>query len=318
MFGLFLGILFPVSGFAFSEAELEALEGSGEKSLSSRPWRMNFNVLLQRNLKIDVHLRELLNEEMEHSLLNNWLWGLEFKLNYSLKELNEALKDTELFLKTAFITPFEGYEPLLKNYTPGHSIGYALGDLDIGVTTPFYKKKEFLSYFNFSFTLPLSRFSREATLKTSLNAFLDFLWFIKKEEDWSLALSTAHGIAYHYFTDTIDDPSGVGDTNKFLTTANTLGPVLRQSSSRILPSSTTLYVTHEFAIDTDFAQFHFLNLAGSMSWKLRKQLFFKFLVYWREKIHIYNPYNEEERLGAKVSWFDLEDTVFKLVLSYSF
>ena len=319
-FGLFLIILIPVSGFGFSEAEMEALGKTGEKSLSSRPWRVDLNVLLQRNLKLDVYIQDsVFNPDQEHSLANNWFWGLEFKFNYSLKNISEALKDTEMFLQTAFITPFEGYEHLLKDYSPGHFIGYALKDLDIGFTTPFYKREEFLSYLDVYVGLPLSRFSREATLWTSLGASLDFLWFIKKEADWSLALASSHGAAYHLFKNAYSDPSGgSGDTNKFLTTINLLGPVLRQSYNKILPSSTGVFGIHEFAIDTDFTQFHFLSFGGGVSWKLQKQLFFKFLILWKDKVHIYNRNNPKEGLSRKVDWFDLENTTFRLSLSYSF
>ena len=276
------GLIFPLLAFGFSETELESLEAEGVKTFSKNPWRRDFGFSLIRNLEVETRHSHFSAEEEgqkrksnKKSRLCQWdkkdslcdlsslFYKLDFTFYYSLgswaeKYLNYSfLKNTEFFLGNSFISTFLKPGACFNRRGYGNLKGYFLcgiGDLLAGWTTPVYKKDRFFSYFNFSMIIwPLSQKSKDATLKTALEASLSFLYFVKKQDKWSGALSSSHSLAYNHFSLPGPKPA---ESAVFLTynnpfdTTQQLSAIFKQSFNPYLPANTSLFVSYNLALDT--------------------------------------------------------------------
>ena len=336
LFCIFAFLFFPQYGFGFSETELDSLESTGKKSFSSSSWRTELGFALQRNIELNSFhsagqdkqkqstIRNLFDPNKDKSLLDvsDLHYALSLNLNYSLAEAAKNssysfLKNTELFLNSSFNTPFTGYKSNLRHYPWWKYIHYALGDIVGGLTAPAYKKGNFLSYFSFSFiAFPLSRFSKEAGLSAGANGAVSLLYFLKKEQKWNLALSSAHTIAYRYYTkDAVDK----GYRYNVHTATNQTGSfIFRQSFNKYLPSNTGLSATHFFGINKIGSQIQDLALALASSWKVKNQFYLNFSILWKDRIDSYNPDNKNVRKRESIGWLNLNKYAFSLGGSYSF
>ena len=315
-FSLFC-FLFPQAGFGFSEAEIDSLESTGGKRVSSSLWRTEIGFSLQRNLLFNARLADNISANREASFfdLSNLYYGTDLNINYSLRDF-DSLKNTEVFLKASFNSPIEGHKSNLRVYGPMKYISYALGDLIAGLTSPLKKSDDFLSYFDTSVILfPLSRFSREASLITTLDETVSLLRFLRKEETWKLAVSASHNMAYSLYTNKAD----IGGYKKNIPfdLSHGLGLFYRQNYSKLIPFSTRVFATHYFGISTYHTQTHFLTLGSSFSWKTSKKVYINFLIRWRDNIHRHNPKNHDIKKNERVS-FNLKKVFFTLRGIYSF
>ena len=278
-------LILPALSFGFSEIELESLERSGSKSFSKNRWRRDIGFSLIRNLDIETRHKSLSEQKgnntnkfcdtkAEGSLcdLSNLYYNLDFTLYYSLIQWAENrfdssfLKDAELFLGGFFRSNFrggncselEGYDNF-KSY-----IGCGLGDLVGGGAMPIYKKNNFFSYFNFSTILwPLSKKSRNTSLKTAFNTSISMLYFIKKENKWSGTLSSKHSLTYNHFRyhkaykssfTQLEPDQDKGHTyNNPFDSSQQLNLIFKQNFNKYLPANTGLFITYSFTINTQYS-----------------------------------------------------------------
>ena len=311
-------LLFSQASFGFSEAEIDSLESTGGKRVSSSLWRTELGFSLQRNLLFNARLVDNISANTEASFfdLSNLYYGTDLNINYSLKDF-DFLKNTEVFLKASFNSPVKGHKSNLLDYGPMKYISYALGDLVAGLTSPLKKGDNFLSYFDTSVILfPLSRFSREASLITTLDETISFLRFLKKEESWKLAVSASHNMAYSLYTSKDADKGGYKKNIPF-DLSHGLGLFYRQNYSKFIPFSTRVFASHYFGINTYHTQTHFLTLGSSFTWKTSKKVYINFLIRWRDNIHKHNPKDHNIKKTEKVS-FNLRKIFFTLRGIYSF
>ena len=291
---LFLLLVFPTLAFSFSETELDSLEDSGTKTFSKIPWRNNFGFSLIRNLDVETQHKnysgELKSREDKESGsqfcdfnsdnsicdLSNLYYSLNFTVYYSLLKWAEAysrlsfLKGAELFLSSSFTSNFKaGNCSNLKGYN--NLRGYlkcGIGDVSGGWTLPVYQKDKFISYFNFSALLfPLSKKSQDLSLKTGLNGSISTLYFVKKREKWSWAISSQHSLVYNYFT----KPWGNEHWNKFnnpFATGQGLSLIFKQSLNKYLPANTSLSVGYNFIINAQNSYWYAIEMEKSIEGRL--------------------------------------------------
>ena len=222
------------------------------------------------------------------------------------------------FFNASFRTPFTGYNNNLKDYNFINYFQYALGDLIGGFTAPTYRSGNFLSYFSFSFiAFPLSKFSKEAGLLTTMDTTLSFLYFLKKKAKWNLALSSNHSLAYSHYTKHSADKLGKSYNIPF-DTSQSGSLIYRQNYNKYLPSNTQFLITHFFGINTYKTQNHDLTIGVSSSWKIKKQFYLNSSIRWRDRVHIYNPYDENVKKIEPIRWFNWNQSFFALSGSYSF
>ena len=339
LFSVFLFLFFPCFGFGFSEIEIDFLESTGQKSLSSSPWRVQIGFSLQRNLLVDSslldsqELRQQRDAEDEDTVLSNLFdpyrdtslldpsnlyYVLSLNLNYSLKGIAEDLqyewlKNTELFLNNSFNSAFKPSNINVEGYNFIDYVQYALGDVIGGFTVPAYNKGDFLSSFSFSFiAFPLSRYSREAGLSTTVDGAINLLYFLKKAPKWNVALSFNHSQAYNHYKKDFADTANYNvpyDTNQ------SLSLVFRQSLSKHFPSSTQVSASHYFGINTYKTRLHDLTLSSSFSWKVKDRLYFNFSISWKDRVNFYNPYDKEV-IKIESIRFNLAHTFFVIGGSY--
>ena len=268
-------LILPALSLGFSETELESLEHSGSKSLSKSPWRRDIGFSLIRNLDIEIRHKnfseseqkqenksnKFCDTEAEGSLcdLSNLYYSLDFTVYYSLAQWAEKyfnysfLKGAEFFLASSLHSNFRGGScSELKGYD--NFTGYVecgLSDIAGGWTAPIYKKNNFFSYFNFSSTVwPLSKESRDATLKTAFNISISALYFIKKQDKWSWALSSNHSLAYNHFTNPRIGEKGHHYNNPFDSNQQ-LNLIFKQSFNNYLPTNTSLSIAYSFTLNTE-------------------------------------------------------------------
>ena len=280
---LFL-LTIPIFAFGFSETELDSLESSGSKTFSKSPWRIDMGLSLLRNLDVETRERKLyLNDSLfedkktkkfcnpseEGNLcdLSNLYYNLDLTAYYSLanwakKYFNHSfLKGTELFLGTYFSSDFKGGAcSNLENYN--NLRGYItcnLGDLVGGWTTLIYKKQDFFTYFNFSTIIwPLSKKSKDSSLTTNLKGSLSTLYFIKKENEWSGAISSNHSLNYNHFTSYKSNSQAY---NKPLGTSQQLSFILKQEINKYLPANTRLFINYSFILNTENTHWHLKEIS---------------------------------------------------------
>ena len=319
-------LVFPVLGFSFSETELDSLSSSGTKSLSPKPYRLELGASLQRNLEFNSLLGEssmlsVFDPKKDSSLfdLSNLYYGLSLKLNYSLSSWDKApfkfIKNIELYASTGFRSPFTGYKNDLLNYNAKDYVQYAIRDLWLGLSFPTFKKEKVLSWTSFSFIVwPLNRFSREATLISSLDASISFLYFLIKKPDWNLSLSSGHGLAYHYFKNKSADSSGT-QKNIPLDTTQSLSLIYRQSYSRFVPSNVSFYSSHYLGVNTYKTWLYDLAVGSSASWQIQKGLYFKFSIGWKDRVW---RYNKDKEVTPATPYFNLSRIVTSFGFNYAF
>ena len=272
---LFL-LVISTKAFGFSETELEALENSGSKTFSKSPWRIDMGFSFIKNLDVETRHRSFsevtslseVTEKKQKKLCDpseegnlcdpsNLYYQPDFTVYYSLARLAEKyfnysfLKGTELFIGSYFNADLAG--GACSNLVDYNSLtGYikcGLGDISGGWTMPVYKKNSFFSYFNFSTIVwPLSKKSKDATLKTALNGSISTLYFIKKEEKWSWAVSSNHSLAYNHFT---KHRSSNYNYNNPLNSGQQLSFIFKQKTNKYLPSNTSLSIGYSFTLDTE-------------------------------------------------------------------
>ena len=224
IFSFCLFCFLPKSSFGLSEIEIDALESTDDQELSTGPWATQLNFSLRRNLEIknryggfskgstqkeegqkDSKRIHFCDPSSEASIcdLSNLYYGLGLKISYSLKNaedffdkrlgikndrMKQLIKNTKIVFENSFNSPFKG-NTKLENYSFFRDyIMYAVGDPTIGLTTQVYKSDNLLSYSELSVVMfPLSRFSREAGLLTTLDGNIGFVRYLKKKEAWTLA-----------------------------------------------------------------------------------------------------------------------------------
>ena len=322
LFSILPILFFPRLGFGFSETEIDSLESSGKKNFSSRLWRAQFGFFLQRNLEVQSRFRDLLDTGKDTSLLDpsNLYYVLRLNLNYSLKGIAknfDFLKGGEFFLNSSFNSPFAGHSNNLAGYNFRDYIQYGLGDIMGGLTMPAYNTGNFLSYFSVGFTpFPLSRFSEEAGLSTTVDGTVNLLYFIYKRKSWSLAFSSNHSLAYSRYKKEASDETG--DRYNIPWDLNQGGGVIyRQNYSGGWPSNIQVSAGHYFGVDTKSTRNHDLTLSSSFSWKIRDRFYFNFSVRWKDRVAVHNPVNENVGKKEPVR-FDLTRTFLIIGGSYSF
>ena len=337
LFSIFL--FFPCFGFGFSEIEIDLLESTEEKDMASSPWRAQFDFALKRNLLVDSSLldsqepRQQRNPEDKDAVFSNLFdpyrdtslldpsnlyYELSLNLNYSLRGIAEDLqyewlKNTELFLNNSFNAAFKPSELNMKGYGYIDYIQYALGDIIGGFKVPAYSRGKFLSSLSFSFiAFPLSRYSREAGLWTTVDGTVNFLYSLKKTPEWNVALSSSHNLAYNHYK---KKTANAKKYNVPYDTNQSLSLIFKQSLNKYFPSSTQLFSSYYFGINTYKTQFHDLTLGCSSSWKVKDRLYFNFSISWKDRIFIYNPYDKNVRKNEPVR-FNLAHTFFVIGGSY--
>ena len=370
-------LIFPVLAFSFSETELESLEDSGTKTFSKSLWRRDISFSLIRNLDVEAKYKpfSIKNQEENEKLyfscdfyrksslcdLSSLYYNLNFTVYYSFglwaeKYLNYSfLKQTELFLSSSFLSALKtggcfnrkGYSNLAGYMKCG--IREILG----GWTAPIYQRDNFFSYFNFSMILlPLSQESKDATLKTAFEGAVSALYFIKKQDKWSGAVSSSHSLTYNHYADPFTQQGSYNYNNPF-ESSQRLNLIFKQRLNKYLPANTTLFISYSLAIDTYKTYWHKLhtessaaqstlkdldkcpstNKAGGIiacgnrwkrlalgwasSWRLDQRVYIRFAVNWKDLIDVYNPIHEDVNL-AKAPSLDLRNWHFNLTASYSF
>ena len=270
--------VFPSMVFSFSETELESLESSGVKTFSKKPWRRDFSWSLIRNLEIEPrHMsfseerenkkdksnksRRFCDPDSKSSLcdLSSLYYKLDWTLYYSVAQWTEKylsyslLKNTEFFLSGSFFSNFRGGDcsylensDNLKSY-----VKCGIGDILAGWTAPVYKKDDFFSYFSFStLAWPLSQKSTDSSLKAGIEAVISALYFIKKQEKWSQAVSSSHSLAYNHFAYPFADKDWNSYNNPF-NSNQSLSLIFKQSLNKYLPVNTTLSASYSFAFNAE-------------------------------------------------------------------
>ena len=339
-------LFFPFLTLAFDETEIDSLESLGTKRVSKSPWRTQVALTLKRNLDVRSFSPKGKDSWNDLSAL---LYELTLTLNYSLERIAPRLSRTEFFLTGSFLSDFDGgsCKFLIEAQNPGY-IWCNLGNIIGGFQTPFYNKKGFFSDFIFSFIpFPLSHFSKIEGLVSSLTGAFDTLYFLKKEKQWSLALSTSHSFTYSKFTKVLNGPIDIekgvekvkGDKyNVPLETTQTVGIVFRQSFNRYLPSNTRLFSSYLIGINLHKPEpnikgvsvepncspwacgdrEHYLFLGGRSSWKLKDRTYLTCSLFWKDKLTAYNPINTKVSAEKEKIDFKLDKWFFGLGLSYSF
>ena len=339
---VFIFLLFPCFGFGFTEAEIDLLESTKEKDLASSPWTAQFDFALQRNLLLPSRLSnsqeqgqkknsegksrlsDLLNPYKDTSLLDlsNLYYTLNLSLNYSLRNIAEDLqyewlKTTKLFLNSSFNSAFKPSKLKVKGYGYIDYIQYALGDIIGGFKVPAYSRGNFLSSLSFSFiAFPLSRYSREAGLWTTVDGTVNFLYFLKKTPEWDVALSSSHNLAYSHYEKDSADPRGYNNNVPY-DTSQSFSLIFKQSLNKYFPFSTRLSSSHYFGINTYRTRLYDLTLGCSSSWKVKDSLYFNFSISWKDRIFVYNPYHKKVRKREPVR-FNLAHTFFVIGGTYFF
>ena len=355
---LSLGLLMataPQSSFAFSSSELDSLESSGEKSVSKSPWRTEIGFSLHRNTELNI----LYDEQLEYvskeykenkdnpaldpnhkdSIYDNWAYAWRLKLNYSLKSLEHPfLKKTELFLIASFDEPFDGYHP---NFNRWVNLHYGFQDIVVGITAPFYRTENFFSDISLILiplpmlslihkNLQVSRFSMNATFLGSTGVSASLLYFLQKQNRWSLAVSSIHSATYRDFQEDIT-PKG---HNIDIAAMNIASLLFRQSYIAYLPYSSSLFAGYDFARSRSFLQENsgensrnqerdrvmkdMVTIGLSLSWKLESQMYFNFSVKWNDIWHKSNNKGSMPLANKDFKWFSRDRTIFSLGGSYTF
>ncbi len=332
----FLCLFFSQLGFGFTEAELDSVESAEDSS----PWRTDISFSLKRNLEVETRLSQTVSAREELNPVQDSLfdpdslyYGFGFRLNYSLKGAEHlfsrmGLKDsffenilskTNLFLTSSFNSSFRGYGARFADHDLWQYIHYALGDFVAGSQTQIYKSDNLFSYLDLSVVIypPLSRFSKEAGLITTLDGTVRFLRFLKKEEKWKLDFLSSHNFAYSQYTKPDADTKGY-KKNIPWDTSNSFSLIYGQSYSRFAPYRARAFITHYFGIDTTYSHTHFLAFGGSFSWQIKKRFYIAFTTNWRDRVALYNLSDKRVRMTEKTRWWDLSRTFFTLSASYSF
>ena len=322
---LFIFLILPHILFALSETELESLKEGGSKTISESPWRFSFGLSISRNLHLETRHKVLENSNAtkEGSLWDrtNFYYNPRVTIYYSLRKLKPLkdysfLKNTELFVSSGFFSNFaEGTCSSLKGsrdketdqVTLKSYIRCGIQNIILGSTTPLYQKDEFFSFLDLNALIyPLSKRSEETSLKSYIEASLSFLYYMKKEEKWSLAFSTSHYVTLNHFEflTTKSDAS-----NRPFDTTQGLSFILQQNWSPYLPTNSQISTFYTFAVDTykvdsDLcdaqslklfqcgSKEHYLSLNLNSSWKIFKRTFLGLSFSWRDLIGNSNPLDE--------------------------
>ncbi|MCY4512548.1 MAG: hypothetical protein OXB86_02540 [Bdellovibrionales bacterium] len=341
LFYFFFLIISP-SVWSFSETELESLESSGTKRLSSSPWRTQIGFKLQRNTLLNSsytdhtgqdHISAFSSDD-QHSLLDpsSLYYGFSLNLSYSLAEIIQKiekiknkkyvflklLKNAELFLSSSFSTPVPGYRNHHKNYNALKYLHYALGDVSLGLITPIYSKDKFFSDISFFLIpFPLSGFSQEAGFQASFGGGINLLYFLKKETTWSFALSLSQRYSFReYEKETVDIGGMIVNTPFSAIQGGSF--IYRQNHNKYIPSNVRISANYYFGVDFEKIRNHDLGLAISSSWKIRKRTYFNCSLSWKDRISVHSPSDPDIRLVNPVDWFSKNKTVFSIGGSYSF
>jgi len=322
---LFLFSLFHLFAQGFAETELDSLESTGQKSSTSSPWRTQINFNLQRNtllnssyVNTDGKDQRWLDPNQKNSLLDFsvFFYSLSVNVNYSLNKYS-FLKKMEFFVISSFSSPVTGYRNNEANYGAKDYVLYALKDIYLGLTSPVYRNQKFFSDFSLSIMpYPLSRFSRELTLITSLSGTFNLLYFLKRDENWNLALSSRHRLNLSEYKE--DEAYKGLVINTPISTNQGLSLIYKQSFHKAIPSRTRLSVSHYLAKDAKGHYDQDLTFNLSSLWKIQDRLYLSASVLWKDRVHVFHPQKPEVKLNRSVDWFSKSKTVFRLGASYSF
>jgi len=321
LFIFFLFIL-PVLSWSLSEAEVDSLEYSGIKRFTVSPWQTQIDFSLQRNLEINSRISQLFDINRDTSLfdLSNLYYNLNANIVYSVKSLKtwkDFLSQLDLFLNLSFNSPFSGYLNNLKDYSLKDYIQYGLGNIVGGFTVPLYEKDSLFSKISFSaIVFPLSRFSKQSGLYTTVSGNISVLYFLKRTQNWNLAFVSNHNLAYSQYSQVATDKKG-NYYNIPFDVSQRLGLSYRQSYIWQMPSSVSFSVVHYFGVNTIETQVHDVSLRLSSSWKIRKRIFLNTFLNWKDRVYIYNPTDSNIRKKEAVR-FNLAHTYFSIGGSYLF
>ena len=325
---------FPLSSFGFSETEVEALEATGKKSISSKPWRTLFRFSIKRNTLLnssytdrkggDQRLINPLDPKGKNSLLDSssFYYTLSLNVNYSLKDIKsfDFLQKAELFLSGLFNSPITGYRNYLEDYGPWQYIHYGLGDIKTGLTIPVYRKETFFSDASLALMpYPLSRFSQEAGLISSVSGSVSFLYFLKKEAQWNLALSSNHNLVYRHYTKAEGKDTAEAYVISVPLSTNQMASIIyRQNGKKYLPSSVSISSVHYLGIDAAGIYNQDLTLSLTTSWKIKNRLYLNASLSWKDRLDVYHPKDSSIRLRNNFEWFKKDRTVISFGGLYSF
>ena len=312
------------------------MESSGKKSSFSSPWQTEISFSLQRNVLLnsfyanregeDYRKRNPfdLNEENSIFDFSALYYAVFLNFNYSLAERGKNwkhsfLKNMELFLNSSFSSPVTGYyRGQLSKYGPKEYIHYALGNVGFGFKIPSYKRENLLGDFSFSFVpYPLSRFSQEAGLLVSGRGTANFLYFLKKQKKWHLAVSSSHSLTIsEYSKRHADYEKFIPNTPVSITQSGSF--IYRQNHSQYIPSSIRLFAAYYLGKDLEKTYNHDLTLSVSASWKIRDRMYFTSSLKWKDRVYIHNLDKPSIEKKTDVGWGDPSRYVFSLGGSYSF
>ena len=233
-----------------------------------------------------------------------------------------------MFLNSSFANSFTGYRFTDEGHDHGDYIQQGFQDVAVGLTAPAYRKENLLSFFTVSI-MPyrLSELSRQAGLIATLSGAVNFLYFLKKKEKWSLSLASQHGASYSQYTKTSPDKDG-SRHNIPLDTSHGGGLIYRQSLSKYAPFSSRFSVSHYAGIDSSSARAinQDLSLAFSFAWKIKDRLYFNFSTRWKDRFSIHSFKPSKKDVGKNLipawpwdGWGDfIQHTYFIFGASYSF
>lgn len=323
----FIFLFLPSLSFGFSETEIDSLSSSGKKNFSYSPWRTELSLSIQRKLEFNSHIgssdivSSLFDPDKSTSFFdpNIWYYSLRSTINYSLANVavdyKDWLKNSELFISSSFNSPFTGNVREKDPYGLQDYILYALGDIVLGATVPAYQNEDFLSQVSLSLIpVPLSRFSKQAGLFTTVNGAVSFLYFFKKRARWGLSFASGHSLSYNHYTKARNDEI----PNIPIDSSQSLSLIYRQSQFKYLPSSINISSSYYFGINTLGTQLHDATVRSSASWKIRKRLYVNLSVGWKDRIKAFNPKPEYKNVRAEKPHFGLRKTFFIIGSSYSF
>ena len=265
-----------------------------------------------------------------------FFYRLQFTAYYSLRnwkglQAYPLLRDTELFIHGGFLFDVENRNcGLLKNKNNlTNYLKCGVEDVIVGSTTPVYKKDNFFSFFDLEALIyPISKRSQDIHLTNYIQGSFHFLYFLKKEENWSLAVSSSHAVSLNRFS----KPFSVFMThNRPFNTTQGLSLILQQSLIPYLPANVSLDASYDLALANQVevcdggafkvfecgSRWHFLHLSASSSWRIFERAFLSVSLNWRDQIAISSPLDEKAGLRSKPS-FKFDKWYFAMKASYSF
>ena len=188
------------------------------------------------------------------------------------------------------------------------------------MTLPIYKKETFFSDVSLALIpYPLSKFSQEAGLISSVSGAVSFLYFLKKKAQWNLALSSNHSLVYSHYTKAEGKDSAEAYViSTPLSTSQMASISYRQNGKKYLPSSINISSVHYLGIDAAGIYNQDLTLSLTTSWKIKDRFYLNVSLSWKDRLDVYHPKDSSIRLHNNFEWFKKDRTVISFGGLYSF